>query len=186
MSQNSPKQWFNLEEHFYKSVDQRLLDKLRGEMNTAQTAEAIMQVTGISDPALAEEIAAIDVTVETLSAFRLAPMVAVAWADDRIEANERYVISKAAEESGLKPDEPAMKLLDSWTEQRPGAELLDAWCDYARALSQTLNESHRAALKKEIMHQVRAVAEASGGLLGFGSVSPSEKAVIERIEQALS
>lgn len=186
MSQNSPQRWFNLEEHFFHDVDQHLLDKLREQASVEQSADAIMQVMGINDKGLAAEIAKIDITVETLAAFRLAPLVAVAWADDRVEENERYVITRTAEKAGLKADDPAMKLLESWTARRPSTELLDAWCDYTKSLCASLNEEHRQVLKKEVMEQVNAVAEASGGFLGFGSVSPSEKAVIERIEKSLS
>lgn len=185
MSQNSPQKWFNLEEHFFKGVDQELLQKLRGSMETAETAEAIMSVTGIADEQLAAHMAELNVTVETLSAFRLAPLVAVAWADDRVEENERHAITKAAKTSGIEEDDPAMKLLEGWTSQRPGPDLLDAWCDYAKSLSTSLAEPHRESLKKEVMTQVKAVAEAAGGVLGFGSVSASEQETIARIEKSL-
>ena len=186
MSQNSAQRWFNLEEHFFANVDQKLLDKLKAQMSVEKSSEAIMQVTGVGDKHLAEEIANLNITVETLSAFRLAPLVAVAWADDRVEESERYAILRAAEKSGISADDVAMKLLESWTERRPHDELLNAWCDYAQALCASLNEEHRLALKKEVLEQVSVVAHASGGFLGFGSVSPSEKATIKRIEDALS
>ena len=185
MSENTPQKWFNLEEQFFKGVDQQLVAKLKDQMETAKSAEEIMRVTGITDSALAEEIAGIHITVETLSAFRLAPLVAVAWADDRIEENERYTIVRAAEKSGIQPGEPAMELLNAWTTTRPADELLHAWCDYAKALSASLAESHRTALRKEIVSQITEVAEASGGMLGFGSISPSEKKTIKLIEEAL-
>ena len=184
MSQHSPQQWFNLEERFFHGVDQQLLEKLREQATLSESSQSIMQVMGINDSALAEEIAKLSITVETLAAFRLAPLVAVAWADDRVEENERYVITRTAEKSGMDPNAPAMKLLESWTNRRPSGDLLDAWCDYTRALCGSLNEEHRALLKREVLEQVQAVAEASGGFLGFGSISPNEKATIERIEKS--
>ena len=186
MDRHSPQSWFSLEEKFFANVDQALLSVLREQGEIEQTAESIMRVTGINDPLLAAEIAKQKVSVETLSAFRLAPMVAVAWADDRVEENERYVITQAAEKSGISADDPAMKLLASWTEKRPPADLLDTWCDYAKALSASLDETHRLSLRDQILGQAKSVAEATGGLLGFGSVSPNEKATIERIAAALS
>lgn len=186
MSQNSPKQWFRLEEQFFNQVDQDLIKRMRADQEAAQTAESIMKVTGITDQALAAEIAATQITPDTLAAFRLAPMVAVAWADDRVEANERYVILKAAKQAGIGDDEPAMDLLKAWTENRPSGELLEAWCDYAKSLSGSLDDAHKSVLRKEIMAQAHAVAEACGGLLGFGSVSPNEKATLAQIEAALS
>lgn len=186
MSQNSPQKWFNLEEQFYKGLDQQLINRLKADMEIAESAEAIARVTGITNTHLAEEIAKLKVNVGTLAAFRLVPMVAVAWADDRVEENERYVITKAAEKSGIAKDDPAMELLDSWTRRRPGEELLETWCEYAHALQASLTEVHREALRKEVVEQVQTVAEAAGGILGFGSVSPAEKAIIRKVEAALS
>lgn len=186
MSQNSPKRWFSLEEQFYAGVDQELLANLRGKLSQEHTADEIMQVTGISDKHLAEEIAKMQVTPETLAAFRLVPLVAVAWADDRIEANERDVIMQAAEKSGIAADDPSMALLKAWTTKRPSDELLDTWCEYSKALCGTLNEEHRETLRSQIMHSIKDVAHADGGLLGFGSESPGEKAAIARIEAALA
>jgi hypothetical protein len=186
MSQNSPKRWFGLEEKFFSSVDNDLIEKLRGQMSLEHTAEEIMQVAGISDEKLAAEIAKMNVTPETLAAFRLVPLVAVAWADDRVEASERYAITQAAAKSGIAADDPAMKLLEGWTERRPTGELLDTWCDYSKALCASLSEEHRELLKVEVMRSAQSVAEAAGGILGFGSVSPGEKAVMARIESALS
>ncbi|MFK7736866.1 MAG: hypothetical protein AB8B50_12600 [Pirellulaceae bacterium] len=185
MSNSSPQQWFQLEERFFKGVDQKLLNDIRGKLQTAETAEHIMQVTGIQDAELAGGIAALNVSVDTLAAFRLAPLVEVAWADDRVEEAERFKILKAAEASGIGADEPAMKLIDAWLKTRPPADLMDAWCDYTQALCSSLAEGHRAALKQEILTQVKSVAKANGGLLGFGSVSDNEKALIERVENAL-
>ncbi len=185
MSQNSPQKWFNLEEHFFKDLDQQLLADLRNEKETADTANDIMQVTGIQDSELAGAMAELKVTVDTLAAFRLVPLVAVAWADDRVEENERYSIAKAAEKSGISADEPAMALLNSWTTRKPPRELLEAWCEYSAALCESLSEAHRATLKKEIMEQVHKVAEANGGVLGFGSVSDNEKELIGKVEAAL-
>lgn len=184
MSQNSPKQWFQLEEQFFGQVDQDLIKQLRSEMQIAETAEAIMHVTGIKNAELAASMATKNITVETLSAFRLVPLVAVAWADDRVESEERDVIVQAAEKSGIAA--PAMDLLASWTKQRPSSELLDTWCEYAGALSQSIDEANRSALRDEILGQAKSVAEACGGILGFGSVSPNETETLARIEAALS
>lgn len=183
MDSNSPKRWHNLEEQFFKSLDNRLIEQLRQRTQIEQSAEAIAQLTGITDPALAQKIASLNITAETLAAFRLVPLVAVAWASDRIEANERMVIDEAVEKSGL--DQSARELLGTWTKNRPGSELLDIWCQYAGVLIKSLDESQRKTLRDQILSQAQAVAEAAGGVLGFGSVSPSEKATIDKIKKAL-
>ncbi len=186
MSQNSPKQWFNLEERFFSDVDNKLLEKMRSEMTVSQTAEEIMRVAGINDQKLAAEIAGMNITVETLSAFRLVPLIAVAWADDRIEENECTELQAAAEKAGIGEDSAAMQLVCAWIKRRPSAELLDAWCEYAVALSSSLAGPQREVLKREVLGQVQTIAKSAGGVLGFGAVSNSEQVVIARIEKALS
>jgi len=186
MAENSPKKWFNLEEQFFAQMDQQLLEKLRMEQSSTQTAESIMKVTGITDEKVASELAGVGVTIETLTAFRLVPLVAVAWADHRLEENERDAVLQAAEKSGIDPTEPAMAMLRSWLSKRPSAELLDAWCHYSRSLSASLNGETRAVFRKEVVEQVQVVARSAGGVLGFGSISSSEKSIIDRVEQALA
>ncbi len=185
MSQHSPKQWFNLEERFFSDLDQQLLAKIRNQQSTTETAEAIMKITGIVDEALAREISQVGITPETLTAFRLVPLIAVAWADDSLSDKERTSIFAAAEKSGISDGEPSMAILREWLRKRPTSDLLDAWCDYAKSLSLSLNGELRAVLKKEILQQVHAVARASGGLLGIAAESESEKAVIGKVESAL-
>ncbi|MEM7474031.1 MAG: hypothetical protein AAF483_03505 [Planctomycetota bacterium] len=185
MSQNTPQKWFNLEERFFKNMDAELLDNLRGNMEKAETAERLMEVTGIQNAELAAAIVELKVTVETLAAFRLSPLVAVAWADDRVEENERYSILKAAEASGISAEDPSMALLEAWTKHRPQTELLEAWCEYAQALGESLGAEQRQVLKSEMLGQIQKVAEANGGVLGFGSVCNSEKELIAKVSEAL-
>lgn len=186
MTNHTPNQWFKLEEKFFNEVDQKLVEKLRTQMETAERAEAIKKVTGIVDDQLVKELAEKNITVETLSAFRLVPHVAVAWADDRLESDERDAVMQAAKLSGISADEPAGKLLSGWLANRPPVDLFETWIEYARSLSASLDGPARSQLKHEMVGQVRAVAEAAGGILGMGSTSPNEKAVIKQVEQALS
>ncbi len=186
MSTNSPKKWLNLEEHFFAHMDQQLLAKLREEQSTTATAASIMKLTGITDEELATELATVGITIETLTAFRLVPMVMVAWADDRVEESERDAILSAAEKAGIDPAEPAMAMLNAWTRKRPNSELFDAWKHYCKSLSDSLNNAQREVLRKELVEQVSHVARASGGVLGFGSISAREKAIIDTVDAALS
>ncbi len=77
MADNSPKQWFKLEEKFFNNVDQKLMDKLREQVATEERAAAIERLTGLNDPKVCHEIAALNISVESLAALRLVPLVAV-------------------------------------------------------------------------------------------------------------
>ena len=184
MSSNSPQKWFNLEEQFYKSLDNQLLDQLREKEELEQTTESIMKVTGITDKAVAAKIASLKVSPSTLAAFCLVPLVTVAWASDDVDANERYVIDQAAKASGL--DDTCLAMLAGWLNTRPGSELFETWCAYAKSLAASMNEDERISLRDHCVGQAIAVAKASGGVLGFGAISASEKATLEKIKAALA
>jgi hypothetical protein len=186
MADSSPKKWFKLEESFFHAVDEKLLENLRRQSATEERAASIQRVAGLDNPALAREIAALDISVESLTALRLIPLVAVAWADERVDDTERFRVLKAAEKAGIVEGDPAYDLLKLWLARRPSHELLDTWIEYARSLAMSLDGESRKNLHKTVLDQVRSVAEASGGLLGFAAISPSEKAVIERIDAALA
>lgn len=184
MDQNSPQKWFNLEEQFYKSLDNQLLEKLRSQAEIEQTAESIMKLTGITNQEVAAKIASLNISSQTLAAFCLVPLVAVAWASDDVDADERYVIDQAAKAAGL--DQHCLDLLAGWLNKRPGSELFNTWCEYSKALVAAMDESHRVSLREHVVGQATAVAKASGGVLGIGAISASEKATIEKIKAALA
>ncbi|MGN6135280.1 MAG: hypothetical protein ACTHOU_12325 [Aureliella sp.] len=186
MADDSPKKWFKLEESFFKGVDHKLMEKLRKQVATEQQAEAIQRLTGLTDMKVCQDIAALNISVESLAALRLAPLVAVAWADDRVEDNERFRVIHAAEKAGLKEGDPSYELLKGWLAQRPSHELFETWVEYAKALALSLDGESRANFQRAIVAQVRDVAEASGGLFGLGSISPAEHKIIDRVEAALA
>ena len=186
MSDNSPKKWFKLEEQFFNNVDQQLLDKLRNNVVTEERAAAIERLTGLNDPKVCHAIAEQNISVESLAALRLVPLVALAWADDRVEDNERYRLLQCAEKAGLAPGDPSYEMLNSWLNTRPPVELFETWIQYAKALSMSLDGESRENLQMTMVHQVRSIATASGGMFGFGSISPAEQKIIQAVEDALS
>jgi hypothetical protein len=72
-------------------------------------------------------------------------------------------------------------------EQRPDATLCTAWQAYVQALVATLDVKAREALKTELLGRARTVADAAGGILGFGSrISKAEQTKLAMLEQAFA
>ena len=186
MAETSPKKWFQLEESFFRDVDHKLMTKLHEQVATEERAAAIQRLTGLTDAKVCRDIAALNISVESLAALRLVPLVAVAWADDRVDDNERFRVIAAAEKAGLTEGEASYDLLKDWLTRRPSHELFETWVEYAKTLAQSLDGESRENFQKTLVGQVRDVAEANGGLFGFGSISHGEKAIIQRVEQALA
>ena len=173
-----------LEEKFFRERDQELLQALRDKREAEERKKALA-AAGIVDQELLEKLDELDVGLETLAALALVPLIAVAWADGSIDEKERRAVLEAAEQKGLEKERPAYRLLEGWLKGKPDRRLLPAWKGYVAALCETLDESGRNALKEDLLGRARAVAEATGGLLGFGNkISKSEQAVLDDLEEA--
>ncbi|NQT11268.1 MAG: hypothetical protein HQ582_00875 [Planctomycetes bacterium] len=177
--------WRVLEDKFFAERDQELLQALRDEAACKERKKALADASGIADDALLDQFDELDFNCETLAALSLVPLIAVAWADGNVDVKERRAVLDAAEQKGMDKGLPACQLLERWLARKPDDALLAAWKGYVGALSQTLSEPAKKALKEDLLGRARAVAEAAGGLLGFGNkVAKSEEAVLDDLEQA--
>lgn len=136
------------------------------------------------DPSLVQGLTALGVQADTLAALTLIPLVEVAWADGLMEPSERKAVMEGAQACGIEPASPSAALLDAWLEERPGAELLVMWRQLIGAICKNLSWEARARLQTAIVGRARDVAEAAGGVLGFGSVSDDEERVLAALGAA--
>jgi len=174
-----------LEEAFFAKENKTLLQRLRQADAAKSRKAALAAASGITDEAVLDRLAALDLGSDTLTALSLVPLVMVAWADGSLDDKERQAVLSAAAEAGLDRQGAAHQLFDRWLREPPPRELLAAWTDYTRAISATLDAAARAALRSELLGRARRVAEAAGGFLGVGrKVSASEEAVLTRLESA--
>jgi hypothetical protein len=177
----------SLEDEFFRREDKRLLAKL-SEVKAAETSrEALAKASGITSPDLLDRLLKLGVTAETVTALSLVPLVEVAWADGSLDARERRTVLERAREAGVEPGSTAQALLEAWLERRPDAALLDAWTQMVRSLREQLGPAEAERLKTTLLDHARAVARASGGVLGLGSkVSGAEAAMLATLEAAFT
>jgi uncharacterized membrane protein YkoI len=93
-----------LEEEFFAKQNQRLLRQFRETMAVKAKHEALAAASGITDAAVLEQLAAVDLSSETMAALALVPLVEVAWADGTLDAKEHSALLAAAEDAGLSQD----------------------------------------------------------------------------------
>lgn len=148
--------------------------------------EEIAAHTGISNAAVLSRVAGIGVSYDTLAAFNLVPLLAVAWGDNVMDQDERDAILLEAIAMGLKSSSNAYKLLESWLTRAPNPELVEAWKAFQGQLAPQLEDKARAELKSSILANAERVARASGGFLGIGAVSNEERSAIQELERLLS
>ena len=165
-----------LEEAFFHRKDADLLDKLRQQRLNEITKDDIAQATGIRDDELLDRLVSMEINLQTLTAVSVIPLVEVAWADGRMEKNERDAVLQAADEAGVPKDGPGYRLLNEWLEDKPDMKLLACWKDYIAALADTLDDESYAQVRDNLLQRARGVATSAGGILGIGSISSTEQA----------
>lgn len=174
-----------LEDQFFARQEQELIERLRTHEQVAARTDALRQASGIDDDAVLEHLASLDISAATLAALALIPLVAVAWADGKVDLKERDAILKAAGDEGLRSDDPSLELLRGWLDRRPDRELIVAWREYVGALGEHLDPAALNAVRTDLLRRARQVASASGGILGLGNkVSPEEEEVLADLEGA--
>jgi tellurite resistance protein len=177
----------SLEDEFFRREDQRLRARLSELKAVETTRAALAEASGITEPAVLDALLVLGIRAETIAALSVVPLVEVAWADGSLDAKERGAILEGARQSGIVPGSTAHALLEPWLERRPDPKLLTAWIQLVRDIRDRLGADEAARLKSGLLDQARAVASASGGVLGLGAkVSGAEAAVLARLESAFA
>lgn len=174
-----------LEEAFFAKHNEELRQKMRDADARKFRHEALAAATGIVDEAILARLEQLQIGTGTLAALTLVPMVLVAWADGSISTEEQRAILAGADREGLSKGTPGHELLEAWLHNRPVPALFQAWKDYVHALTQAMPTAERQTLESSVLAKSRAVAAATGSILGLTSgVSPSEQAVLDALAQA--
>ncbi|MCX6998340.1 MAG: hypothetical protein NTV49_14960 [Kiritimatiellaeota bacterium] len=174
-----------LEDAFFLERDKKLIQQMKEMKKMEETRENLSKVSGITNQHLLQKLVDLKVSAETVASISVVPLVEVAWADGKVDEEEKGVILSALISMNFKKGGIDYALVEQWLAHQPPAELLTAWTEYVQGLCQALPVKDREALKKNIMHHAHAVAEAMGGFLGLTSrVSKEEKAMLKKLEQA--
>jgi hypothetical protein len=173
-----------LEDEFFRKEDERLMERLRELRAKATSREALAQASGITSESILDRLVELGVRPEVLSALSIIPLVEVAWADGSMDAKERQLILDGAEKSGIATGSPGHDLLRSWLERKPEPKLLTAWTEMVRGLCERMTPAQTESLRAGLVERARAVARASGGVLGIGSMSAAEQDMIQQLESA--
>jgi len=173
-----------LEEAFFARENEKLRQQLRDLDNTKRKKEALAAASGITNDAVLEKLAALNISSETVAALALVPLIAIAWSDVNIDDKERAAVLAKAREEGVSQGDVSHKLFEQWLSGRPPANLLAMWKDYVRALVETMSAEDRRFFKGRVLDRARGVAEAAGGFLGIGKVSAPEQTVLDELASA--
>ncbi|MEI8211077.1 MAG: hypothetical protein WCI02_02935 [Planctomycetota bacterium] len=174
----------SLENAFFTKDDQQLLDQLREKQTNENAVLEFRKATGIQDETVVKALVQLGVSPATITAARVLPLIAVAWADGNTDPTESTAVKTIAYRH-FTSDSPVHGLIQRWLAERPSEDMIAAWEAYATQILASLPSTEGKSLKSELLEEVKEVAQASGGLFGVGAVSQSEKQVLQRITKVL-
>jgi hypothetical protein len=177
------------EEAYFRQVDAKLIAKLRQSAEWSEIAHALAEKLHADEPALLERIRKLGVTLDTGSAFLLAPLVEVAWVDGDVSHAERDTILHIAKQRGVAPGSADHRQLLDWLAHRPSDEVFRTALEAIRIGLSVLPPDES---KQRIATMIKAcedVAKAAGGIAGLlqlEGVSYAEGSVIAEIRRHLA
>ena len=146
----------------------------------------LARVTGLKDRDVLAQLRLLGFTADTVVLLFLVPLVQVAWANGSVTAAERAEVLSRAARGGVLPGTRSYAVLTRWLDVQPDAAFYSACFDAIRTVALLLPEETDVSIAHELLRSGRAVAHASGGVLGFGAVSAEEKALLARLAAELA
>jgi hypothetical protein len=167
------------EEDYFQKKDRELIEKMRQQAKAQKELRELGERIGVTDPDISRELAEMGFTPETVRLLPLMPILEMAWAEGGVTPNERKMVVDLARARAIEEGSEADRQLTEWLDRRPSETIFRR---AGRLISALFAAGGRFDISPDdILKYSEAIAEASGGLLGFGRVSSEERATLERI-----
>jgi hypothetical protein len=175
---------------YFREQDARLIQKLRETAKLEETATALAEKLQVDSPELLRQLRELGATRDTGSAFLLAPLVQVAWAEGTVSERERQAVLRLAADRGIESGSAAHAQLLEWLRERPSDAVFDAALAVIKVGLSVLSPAEREERVRRIIRACHEIAEASGGglarVLGLASgVQGEEESILDSINAAL-
>ena len=174
-----------LEEDYFRKKDRELIEKMRAADAAAKARRDLGASTGLSDPALLDELQALGFTPETVPLLPLIPLVRVAWAEGGVSAQERKMIVDLARARGIAAGSGADRQLADWLDRQPSEAVFTRAMRLISAVMSGQSANTASLSADDLVKYCEEIAAASGGLLGIGKVSSEERKLLASIAAEL-
>ena len=167
-------------EYFHKK-EQQLIEKMRQRVLKEQERQDLAEFFFVEDTDILTALQELGYSRETIFLLFLVPVIHVSWIDGAVTEKERTALIEIARERGMDKNSPAESMLLDWLNNRPPDEFFAKTLRLIRQILKTRPKAVRLIREHSLAHYCNIVANASGGILGFGKVSPAQKELIEKI-----
>ena len=173
------------EEDYFHRQDRELIERMRKAAAAKAALGPLEAQSGIHDPDLLRDLAALGFTADTVGLLPLVPILQVAWAEGVVTPAERALIIDVARHRGIAEGSPADRQLGDWLAHQPSPEVFSRGDRLVAAMLAAGSATTHDLSADDLVKYCEAIAHASGGVLGLGKVSSGERAAIEEIERVL-
>jgi len=174
-----------LEDDYFRKRDKELIEKIRRRAEESAERRRLGEQAGVADEETLNDLQMLGFSSDTVKLLHLVPLVQMAWAEGGVSAGERDLIVQAARSRGIEPGSTADRQLAAWLAERPSGELFERTLLAIAAILHVLPAAEREASQRELLSYAMAIASASGGILGFRTVSEEERQLLARISEEL-
>ena len=172
------------EEEFFHSREQALLEKVKQRAAAQSEARRLGEALGTRDEGILQDLQALGYTPDIIQILFAVPLIAVAWADGEVSKRERSLLQELAGVS-QSDNAAAHHQLKQWLDKKPPQDFLERSLRIISSLLKTLPPDEESDRGRELLTSTTRIAEASGGILGLGSISATERALIERVAREI-
>lgn len=174
----------SLEDDYFRKKDRELIEKMKHATAAELSRRELGEKTGLTDPALLNELQDLGFTPDTLSLLPLMPLIQMAWAEGGITAEERELLIDLARKRGIAPGSPSDRQLAEWLDKRPAPSVFSRAMRLIRAMLDS-GQDPGSMSADDVVKYAEDIAYASGGLFGLGRISSEEKALLKSIAAEL-
>jgi hypothetical protein len=173
------------EDEYFRKREQELIQKMRQRAETDATRQQLAERSGIADPAVLQDLEALGYTPDTVRLLHLVPLVQMAWSEGGVSDRERSLILDAARAGDVADGSAAADQLAQWLTTRPTDRFFETTLRVIGALLAGQPAAERDAAQRDLLAYCSAIASASGGILGRGKVSDTERNLLQHISHEL-
>jgi len=169
------------EDDYFHRQEQEALERQHRRSAQDAAAASLMATLGITDAAVADELAGAGFTPETARLLFVVPAVQVAWSDGEASAKEKAQVLDIAAHLGAPSGSGAHARLEGWLRESPPEGFFQIAINGIKAVLANRPPAEAEALRTEVLGNCRRVAEASGGFLGMAKVSEEEEHIRQKL-----
>lgn len=175
-----------LEDEYFVKKEHELIDKMKRKLALEADRRKLAEETGVADQDVLEGLQALGYDSETIEILYLVPLVQIAWSEGYVTEKEKELVLEIARSRDIIPGSKAYDRLMELLDNEPPREFFDNTLKAIRYMIAALPEGSQAEARENLVEYCTMIADVSGGLLGFGTISDEEKLMIARIATEIS